>query len=227
MYESGDVRMYEVDGKVDKLYCQCLCLFGKLFLDHKTVYYDIEFFYFYVLVRVEGTGKNETEQLCGFFSKEKESYDGYNLACIIVFPHQQKRGYGRLLIEFSYEISKRVGKPGTPERPLSDLGAVSFKAYWESALLEYLLKHLDSTVSFAEMSIATGLKHTDIVHTLSEMCLLTHAKAAQSDTFVVTIGMIQSFLRSHPKVKAQRMIDDDGILWEPAQEVISSPLDAA
>lgn len=35
------------------------------------------------------------------FLQEKLSYDDYNLACIVVLPPYQKKGYGMLLIEFS------------------------------------------------------------------------------------------------------------------------------
>ncbi len=31
---------------------------------------------------------------------------GYNLACILTFPFAQRRGYGRFIIQFSYELSK-------------------------------------------------------------------------------------------------------------------------
>jgi hypothetical protein len=41
----------KVDGNVSKLYCQNLCLLAKLFLDHKTLYYDVEPFLFYVLTK--------------------------------------------------------------------------------------------------------------------------------------------------------------------------------
>lgn len=40
--------------------------------------------------------------------QEKYSDLGYNLACILTFPSHQRKGYGRFLINFSYELSKKV-----------------------------------------------------------------------------------------------------------------------
>lgn len=39
--------------KKAKIYCQSLCLLSKLFLDHKTLYYDVEPFHFYVMTEVD------------------------------------------------------------------------------------------------------------------------------------------------------------------------------
>lgn len=56
--DDDDVQLsvFEVDGLVSKIYCQNLCLLAKLFLDHKTLYYDVEPFLFYVLTRNDAKG---------------------------------------------------------------------------------------------------------------------------------------------------------------------------
>merc|ERR1712070_579867 len=87
------IAVYEVDGKKNKIYCQNLCLLAKLFLDHKTLYYDVEPFLFYVLTEVDDRGCH----VVGYFSKEKCSPEDYNVACILALPQYQRKGYGRFL----------------------------------------------------------------------------------------------------------------------------------
>ena len=65
IYRKGTVSVFEVDGLDHKIYCQNLCLLAKLFLDHKTLYFDVEPFLFYILTEVDRTGCH----LVGYFSK--------------------------------------------------------------------------------------------------------------------------------------------------------------
>ena len=68
----------------------------------------------------------------GYFSKEKHCLQKYNVSCIMTMPHCQRQGFGRLLIDFSYLLSKVEKQPGTPEKPLSDLG----RYFWLLSVLQ-------------------------------------------------------------------------------------------
>lgn len=60
-------------------------------------YYDTDPFLFYVMTQFDNRGFH----LVGYFSKEKESSEDYNVACILTLPPYQRKGFGKLLIEFS------------------------------------------------------------------------------------------------------------------------------
>jgi MOZ/SAS family/MYST family zinc finger domain len=70
IYREDEISVYELDGKESRAYCQKLCLLAKLFLDHKTLYYDVTPFFFYVVTKVDCNGAH----IVGYFSKEKVIY---------------------------------------------------------------------------------------------------------------------------------------------------------
>jgi len=160
IYKEGELSFFELDGHVQKNYCRNLALLSKLFLDHKSLYYDIDVFMFYVLCTRDEHG----HQIVGYFSKEKISEQGYNLACILTLPYEQRRGYGKILIDFSYMLSKRDGRIAGPEKPLSDLELLSYRAYWLEVILEELARNRE--ISIKEISQSSYIAEEDILGTL-------------------------------------------------------------
>jgi len=214
IYRSGSLSMFEVDGKKNKIYCQNLCLLAKLFLDHKTLYYDVEPFLFYILTECDSRGCH----LIGYFSKEKNSPDDYNLACILILPPYQRQGYGTFLIAFSYELSKKEGKVGTPEKPLSDLGLLSFRSYWTEVLLDVLEKHRGN-LSIKDISAMTAIKTEDIISTLQSLGLIKYWKGQH--IISVTPKVIEEHLK-HLSSKKGKRIDPKALHWTPPQFPINN-----
>lgn len=127
-----------------QLFCQNLSLFAKLFLDNKSVFFDVTGFNYFLLVHTPPASPNPSVpqprgQIVGFFSKEKLSWDNNNLACILIFPPWQRKGLGSLLMGISYEISRREGLLGGPEKPISDLGKRGYKRYWAGEIARWIL----------------------------------------------------------------------------------------
>jgi len=207
IYRKGKLSFFEIDGKKHKLFCQNLCYLAKLFLDHKTLYYDVDLFLFYVLMECDERGYH----IVGYFSKEKCSEEGYNLACILTLPPYQRKGYGKLLISFSYELSKIEGKVGTPERPLSDLGLVSYRGYWTRELLKIIKDESKQFVSIKDLSEMTMIKTEDIISTLQHLGLLAYTKGA----YVICAS--PELIDKHFKAAGSGGVpcDPDAIVWSP------------
>lgn len=171
MYRDEKYVIRKVRGSKHKMFTQNLCLFTKLFLDNKSVFFTVDYFEFYI---VYGTENNKP---MGFFSKEILSWDRNNLACILVFPPYQRMHLGTLLISFSYELSKSQNLVSGPEKPLSPFGLVGYLKYWSSIITRELVfgKLSDAkVVTLEEVSKVTGIRHDDIVMTLKHMNVLVN-----------------------------------------------------
>jgi len=214
IYRCGSISVYEVDGKDLKLYCQNMCLLAKLFLDHKTLYFDVEPFMFYILTECDQDGAH----FVGYFSKEKESPEGNNVACILTLPPYQRKGYGKFLIAFSYELSKIEELIGSPEKPLSDLGKLSYRSYWSWVLLD-ALRHATGTLSIKDLSSLTSITQEDIISTLQSLNMVKYWKGQH--VVCVTPKLVEEHLKQMPVFKKPRITVDVSFLkWSPPYKKI-------
>ncbi|CDW54020.1 MOZ SAS domain containing protein [Trichuris trichiura] len=197
IYRKDSLSFFEVDGCKAKIYCQNLCLLAKVYLDHKTLYYDVEPFLFYVLTMNDAYGCH----LVGYFSKEKYSSQKFNVSCIVTLPPYQNKGFGRLQIAFSYLLSRKEGEVGTPEKPLSELGRFSYTSYWKSAIFEFFDKNRDmKACNIKQISETTGMTPVDIVETMQSLNMIL--LQGNSLKFVIDWDAIDSYMkraRNDPK----------------------------
>ncbi|CAG9583270.1 unnamed protein product [Danaus chrysippus] len=213
IYRKGSISFFEIDGRKNKCYAQNLCLLAKLFLDHKTLYYDTDPFLFYVMTEFDSRGFH----IVGYFSKEKESTEDYNVACILTLPPYQRKGYGTLLIEFSYELSKFEGKTGSPEKPLSDLGLLSYRSYWAQTILDILISIKpvgDSEkpiITINEICELTSIKKEDVISTLQNLNLINYYKGQ----YIISVN--QETIQQHEKAMEKKLlrIDPKCLHWTP------------
>ncbi|KAJ7510422.1 hypothetical protein B0H11DRAFT_2168737 [Mycena galericulata] len=168
IYRDQIISIFEVDGRKNKIYCQNLCLLSKMFLDHKSLFYDVEPFLFYVITEVDEFGA----RFVGYFSKEKRSPKDYNVSCIMTLPVRQRQGWGNLLIDFSYLLSKKERRLGSPEKPLSALGALGYKNYWTLTLMRYLSTAPDRP-RLEDICVATSMTMEDVHVTLTQQGMIT------------------------------------------------------
>jgi histone acetyltransferase SAS3 len=233
IYRSGSVSVFEVDGRKNPVYCQNLCLLAKLFLGSKTLYYDVEPFLFYVLCEYDNLGYH----FVGYFSKEKRASSQNNVSCILTLPIHQRKGYGNLLIDFSYLLTRVERKHGSPEKPLSDMGLVSYRNYWRLMMCEYLLAHLGDTIgtnlggggrrycqhhnpnsckglSIRQISDDTGLTPDDVVCALEGLRCLIKDPQTGLYGFRIDLAYCRDYVSTW-EAKNYVRLDPTALTWTP------------
>ncbi|KAI8983945.1 acyl-CoA N-acyltransferase [Mycotypha africana] len=232
IYRDGKISIFEVDGRKNKMYCQNLCLLAKLFLDHKTLYYDVEPFLFYVMTETttittvtKSKREDREEQIqevddgtgchfVGYFSKEKRSSMNYNVSCILTLPVFQRKGYGQFLIDFSYLLSKRESKTGTPERPLSDLGLLSYQSYWKNVIYRELVQQRKGQqITIEELSHKTSLTSEDIISTLQKNNMIQY-DAHGKHSILLNLDAMKAHLKKLDR-KNYLKLNPDKLTWTP------------
>ena len=216
IYRHESVSIFEVDGRKHPVYCQNLCLMAKLFLGSKTLYYDVEPFLFYVLCEFNDTGYH----FVGYFSKEKRASSQNNVSCILTLPIHQRKGYGNLLIDFSYLLTKVEEKTGSPEKPLSDMGLVSYRNYWRLELCKYFLefmesgRHKEEGLSIKTISDETGMTADDVVSALEGLRALVRDPQTQLYAFRVDLNYCRGYVGKWES-KSYVQLKPSALAWTP------------
>ncbi|CAG8981897.1 hypothetical protein HYALB_00013983 [Hymenoscyphus albidus] len=216
---AGVWSIHEVDGGSDILFCQNLSLFAKLFLGDKSVSYYTSLFYYYCLVHKDPTTGHQ--QVVGFFSKEKNSYDKNNLACILVFPPWQNMSLGKMLIGVSYEISRMEQSIGGPERPFSSLGEKSYRRYWQAELARWILEHPTTDkkkgchlVDIQRISRETCIMEKDCIDTINSMnldLLIPYGGPDAGQPVILDQEKVREWVKEN-RVNLDRVVDKGGFL---------------
>ncbi|KAL6717661.1 Histone acetyltransferase [Lecanora helva] len=209
IYRDGSVSVFEVDGRKNPVYCQNLCLLAKLFLGSKTLYYDVEPFLFYVMTEYDEFGCH----FVGYFSKEKRPSSQNNVSCILTLPTHQRKGYGNLLISFSYLLTRVEGKTGSPEKPLSDMGLVSYRNYWR-LVLSYELLNQKQPLSILELSDRTGMTADDIVAALEGLRALVRDPITRTYALRLDYEYFRQCI-SEWEAKKYVTLNSNALVWTP------------
>ncbi|KAB5555337.1 hypothetical protein PHYPO_G00032610 [Pangasianodon hypophthalmus] len=152
--------------------------------------------------------------LVGYFSKEKNSFLNYNVSCILTMPQYMRQGYGKMLIDFSYLLSKVEEKVGSPERPLSDLGLISYRSYWKEVLLRYMYNFQGKEISIKEISQETAVNPVDIVSTLQSLQMLKYWKGKH--LVLKRQDLIDDWKAKETKRgTSNKTIDPNSLKWTP------------
>jgi len=209
IYRDGSISVFEVDGRKNPVYCQNLCLLAKLFLGSKTLYYDVEPFLFYVMTEYDESGCH----FVGYFSKEKRPSSQNNVSCILTLPTHQRKGYGNLLISFSYLLTRVEDKTGSPEKPLSDMGLVSYRNYWR-LVLSYELLNQKQPLSIEVLSDRTGMTADDIVAALEGLRALVRDPVTKTYALRLDHDYFQQCIDDW-EAKQYVTINSKALVWTP------------
>ncbi|KAL0229707.1 hypothetical protein PCE1_003275 [Barthelona sp. PCE] len=205
IYRDGDLSFFEVDGSVEVDFAMNICYLGKSFIDAKTLGCNPNCFLYYVLCHHH----NGLYNIVGYFSKEKSYKSFYNLACIMVLPQFFDRGYGRLLMEMEFLLSRLEGRVGSPEVPLSVFGHRSYFHFWQHRLSHVLIQ---AAKRGENISIDDIARRTGTARTLIKILLEKNGFQNQSNV-VIPQNIIAKYDERENRYHIH--IEADKLVWVP------------
>lgn len=115
----------------------------------------------------------------------------------------------------AYELSKKEAKVGSPEKPLSDLGLLSYRSYWAWQILGILRAEVGDALSIMDLTARTSIKHEDVITTLQHLGYIRYI----SGQHVITAqyeAVEKEFQRLNSKPGP--VVDPSRIHWAPHRE---------
>lgn len=112
-------------------------------------------------------------------------------------------------------LTKREGKTGSPEKPLSDLGLISYRSYWKHVILEYLRNFKGNDISIRDLSQETAINAYDVVSTLQALGMLKYWKGKH--LVLTKKEVLDEFKAKQAKMKRgnKKRIDANCLHWTP------------
>lgn len=208
IYREQNISIFEFEAKKQKLFCQTLCLIGKLFIKHKNLHFDIDNFRFYVLYEFDG----QNYHLAGYFSREI-MHSNNTLSCIVILPPYQSKGYGFLLADLSYEIARRVQMIGGPEQPLSEQGKNLFTKYWRTISLKILREHSMAISNLFHLSLITSINQQDLFSALNPIGLV-QGENQEDPGYAIKYSKIDQVCRKYQnQIDSAKFINPYQLIW--------------
>jgi hypothetical protein len=117
----------------------------------------------------------------------------------------------------SYELGKREGRLGGPEKPLSELGRQAYVRYWSGVIARNILSlPLRKMATVQQICDETYILQEDIVATLKEMGILEQRKKGGAGV-VINKAKIREWATVH-RVSLESPIDLDAFDFPESEE---------
>lgn len=121
----------------------------------------------------------------------------------------------------SYALSKREGRHGGPEKPLSELGRRAYLAYWAGEIVRFVLSRPSKrTITVEGISEQTYVLPEDIIMTLKEMGVTEQRKMGKNGMGVVINKARVRVWAEANKVAVTPPVDATAFIFEEESEEV-------
>ncbi len=112
----------------------------------------------------------------------------------------------------SYELSRREGRIGGPEKPLSELGRRGYLRFWAARVARAVLdRPRGKVVTVKQIADDTWMVVEDVVAALKEMGVLERGRGGKG--LVVKKGRVREWVREHEgDVEAAEFVGTEGFV---------------